>query len=103
MELQAAIEGLRALTRPATVALYTDSQYVQKGVTEWAPLWQARGWRNAGKKPVKNQDLWEALVAVAERHAITWHWVRGHAGHPENERVDQLARAALRKFSNFSN
>ncbi len=92
MELLAVIEGLNALTRPCTVEVYTDSQYVQKGITEWISGWKARGWKTAAKKPVKNADLWQALDAAQEPHRVSWHWVKGHAGHPENERVDDLAR-----------
>ncbi len=94
MELMAAIAALEALTRDCTVSLYTDSRYVQQGISEWLPRWQARGWRTADGKPVKNQDLWQRLVAASAAHKIDWHWVRGHSGHAENERVDQLARAA---------
>ncbi len=95
MELMAAIAGLQALTRPCRVALYTDSQYLRDGITKWLPAWKARGWRTADKKPVKNVDLWQALEAAAAPHEIAWHWVRGHTGHPENERADALARAAI--------
>jgi len=95
MELRAVIEGLNALTRPMRVAVYTDSQYVQKGITEWLAGWKKRGWRTADKKPVKNDDLWRALEAAAARHRVDWHWVRGHAGHPENERADALARRGI--------
>jgi ribonuclease HI len=95
MELRAAIEALTALKQPCKVDLYTDSQYVRSGITEWLPAWRARGWRTADKKPVKNQDLWEALDALAARHDVTWHWVRGHAGHPENERADELANEGI--------
>jgi ribonuclease HI len=95
MELTAAIEALRALKRPSRVALYTDSTYVRSGITEWLPAWRARGWRTADKKPVKNQDLWETLSALAARHEVEWHWVRGHSGHPENERADELANRGL--------
>lgn len=94
MELMAAIAALEALSRPCKVALYTDSRYVQQGIGEWLPRWQARGWRTADGKPVKNQDLWQRLAAAAAGHQVDWHWVRGHSGHAENERVDQLARAA---------
>jgi len=94
MELMAAIQGLEALTRQCRVALYTDSQYVQRGIEEWLPRWQARGWKTSDGKPVKNRDLWERLASAHARHVVRWHWVRGHAGHVENERVDQLARAA---------
>jgi ribonuclease HI len=95
MELTAAIEALKALKRPTRVAVYTDSTYVRSGITEWVPAWRARGWRTAGKKAVKNQDLWEALSELAARHQVEWHWVRGHSGHPENERADQLANRGL--------
>jgi len=93
MEMQAVLSALTALTRPCAVDLYTDSEYVKKGMTEWLRGWKARGWKTADKKPVKNEDLWRALDEAAARHAIAWHWVRGHAGHPENERADALARA----------
>jgi ribonuclease HI len=95
MELMAAIEALAALKRPCSVALYTDSTYVRSGITEWLPAWRARGWRTAAKKPVKNQDLWQKLAAEAERHEVEWHWVKGHAGHPDNERADELANLGL--------
>lgn len=92
MEMLAVIEGLKSLTRPCDVTVTTDSQYVQKGITEWIHGWKARGWRTASKKPVKNVDLWQALDEAQSVHNITWKWVRGHAGHEENERVDLLAR-----------
>lgn len=92
MEMMAVIAGLKSLTRPCQVAVTTDSQYVQKGITEWIHGWKARGWRTAAKKPVKNVDLWQALDKAQSLHDITWHWVRGHDGHAENERVDLLAR-----------
>ena len=95
MELTAAIRALQALKRPCKVALYTDSQYVRQGITEWLPLWHARGWKTAGRKPVKNQDLWQELDLQAARHRIEWHWVRGHTGHPENERADALANRGI--------
>jgi ribonuclease HI len=95
MELTAAIEALKALKKPCRVALYTDSTYVRSGITEWLPVWRARGWRTADKKPVKNQDLWQALAEVAARHEVEWHWVKGHSGHPENERADELANRGL--------
>lgn len=95
MELTAAIRALAALNRPCSVKLYTDSQYVRKGITEWLPQWKARGWRTADKKPVKNVDLWQALEAEIARHTIEWHWVKGHAGDPGNERADQLANDAI--------
>lgn len=94
MELMAAIEALNALSRPCTVVLTTDSNYVRDGITKWVVGWQRNGWRTADKKPVKNVELWQALVAAAQRHRIQWHWVKGHAGHPENERADKLACAA---------
>ena len=97
MELMAVIEGLSALTRPCRVAVTTDSQYVQKGISEWVRGWKARGWKTADNKPVKNEDLWRRLDEVASRHRVTWHWVKGHAGHPENERCDALAREGLRE------
>lgn len=97
MELRAVIEGLRALTRPCRIELYTDSQYVMKGVTEWLAGWKARGWKSAAKQPVKNQDLWMELDQELPRHTINWHWVRGHSGHPENERADTLARLGINK------
>jgi ribonuclease HI len=95
MELQAVIEALRALKRPLEVQLYTDSQYVRRGILEWLAQWKARGWKTADKKPVKNQDLWQQLEAAAAGHRIEWHWVPGHAGVPGNERCDELANAAI--------
>jgi ribonuclease HI len=95
MEITAAIRALEALKERCRVELYTDSTYVQKGITEWLPGWRRRGWRTAGRKPVKNQDLWEALAALAERHDVHWHWVRAHAGNPDNERADHLANMGL--------
>ncbi len=97
MELMAVISGLSALKRPCRVEVYTDSQYVQKGISEWLRGWKARGWKTADKKPVKNEDLWRALDDVAARHQVSWHWVRGHSGHPENERADALARQGLKE------
>ena len=96
MELTAAIRALEALKRPSDVDLYTDSTYVRDGITQWLPNWKARGWRTATKSRVKNRDLWEALDALAQRHDVRWHWVRGHAGNPANERADTLAREALK-------
>ena len=93
MELMAAIAGLEALTEPCKVALHTDSRYVQQGIGEWMPNWVKRGWKTAGGDPVKNRDLWERLHAATLRHKIDWRWVKGHAGDPDNERVDELARA----------
>lgn len=95
MELKAAIEGLDALKRPSTVSLTTDSQYVRKGITEWIAGWKAKGWKTAGKQPVKNRDLWEQLDALSQQHRIEWHWVKGHSGHEENERVDALANRGI--------
>jgi len=95
MELTAAIEALSALKQRCRVQLYTDSTYVRSGITEWLHAWKARGWKTAGRKAVKNQDLWMALDAAAQRHEVRWHWVKGHAGHPENERADELANLGL--------
>jgi len=95
MEMMAAIEALAALTRPSRIALTTDSQYLRQGISDWLPRWKANGWRTAAKKPVKNQDLWERLDAVAVGHQIEWHWVKGHSGHPENELVDSAANDAI--------
>lgn len=95
MELQAVIGALQALRRPAEVRLYTDSQYVRRGLLEWLPNWKARGWKTADKKPVKNQDLWQILDAEAAKHRIEWHWVPGHAGIAGNERCDALANGAI--------
>jgi len=99
MELMAAIAGLESLKRPCRVHLTTDSQYVMKGITEWMAGWKRRGWRTARKKPVKNADLWERLDAAVNRHQVTWEWVRGHTGHPENERADQLANCGIDELS----
>jgi len=98
MELMAAIAALEALKSPCCVVLTTDSQYVRQGMTEWMSGWLRRGWKTASGEPVKNRDLWERLHAAASRHAVEWHWVKGHAGDPDNERVDQLARAQALKF-----
>lgn len=98
MELTAAIEALNALKRPCTVALYTDSVYVRDGITKWIHGWRRNGWRTADKKPVKNAELWQALEQALKRHKVDWHWVKGHAGHPENERADELAREGLAPF-----
>lgn len=95
MELTAAIEALKNLTRPCHVIITTDSQYLVKGMTEWLEGWQRRGWLNSKKEPVLNRDLWEELLASARQHTISWRWVRGHAGHAENERCDTLAREAV--------
>ncbi|HEY5644618.1 MAG TPA: ribonuclease HI [Pseudomonadales bacterium] len=95
MELTAAIEGLAALKRPGQVRLTTDSQYVRQGITSWLTRWKQNGWKTAARKPVKNQDLWQALDRLAQMHAVEWHWVKGHSGHPENEQVDRAANAAI--------
>jgi ribonuclease HI len=95
MELRAVIAALQALKRPVDVRLYTDSQYVRRGVLEWLPQWKARGWKTADKKPVKNQDLWELLDVEVAKHRIEWHWVKGHSGVAGNERCDALANAAI--------
>ncbi|MBB4285430.1 ribonuclease HI [Roseospira goensis] len=96
MELMAVIAGAEALKRPCPVRIVTDSQYVMKGITEWLAGWKRKGWKTAAKTPVKNADLWRRLDAALAPHTVRWEWVRGHAGHPENERVDALARAAAR-------
>ena len=93
MELTAAIEAMNALKRPCRVELHTDSNYVRDGITKWIHAWQRNGWRTADKKPVKNADLWQQLLDAAARHQVRWHWVKGHSGHPENDRVDALACA----------
>lgn len=97
MELTAAIEGLSALKRPSRVRLHTDSLYLRDGITRWILTWKRNGWRTAGKQPVKNEDLWRRLDDALARHDVAWRWVRGHAGHAENERADQLARAAAKR------
>lgn len=98
MELIAAIRALEALKRPCSVDLYTDSAYVKDGISGWIEGWKRNGWKTAQKKPVKNAELWQALDAAAARHSIKWHWVKGHAGHPENERADELARLGMAPF-----
>ena len=98
MELMAAIAALEALREPCDVILTTDSQYVRQGILDWLANWIRRGWKTAGGDPVKNRDLWERLQAAAAPHAVDWRWVKGHSGHPENERVDQLARTAAEGF-----
>ena len=91
MEIMAAIQGLESLTRPSTVHVYTDSVYLRRGITEWLARWKLNGWQTRDKKPVKNADLWMRLDVAAEEHQVQWFWVKGHAGHPENERADELA------------
>jgi ribonuclease HI len=95
MELLAAIQALESLKRPCKIVVCTDSQYLLKGITEWLPNWIRRGWKTAAKEPVKNVDLWQRLMAATEMHAVEWQWVKGHAGHPENERADRLANQGL--------
>ncbi len=91
MEIMAAIRGLESLTRPSVVHVHTDSQYLRQGITQWLAVWKRNGWQTAGRKPVRNADLWVRLDAAASRHTVRWSWVKGHAGHPENERADELA------------
>ncbi|MEL6374617.1 MAG: ribonuclease HI [Pseudomonadota bacterium] len=98
MELSAAIEALNHLNRRCEVDLHTDSTYVRDGITKWIKGWQRNGWKTAAKKPVKNAELWQALQAAVARHQVRWHWVKGHAGHPENERADELARGGMAPF-----
>jgi ribonuclease HI len=98
MELMAAISALNALKEPCTVDLHTDSSYVKDGISSWIEGWKRRGWKTADNKPVKNVELWQALDEARRRHKVTWHWVKGHAGHPENERADELARAGMAPF-----
>ncbi|WP_424928441.1 ribonuclease HI [Amaricoccus tamworthensis] len=98
MELMAAISALEALSRPSPVTVVTDSVYVKDGLTKWIHGWKRNGWKTAAKKPVKNEELWKRLDAAARRHNITWEWVKGHAGHPENERADELARQGMEPF-----
>jgi ribonuclease HI len=100
MELLAAISALESLKRPCDVHLTTDSEYVRRGITEWMVNWKRRGWKTAGNKPVKNADLWRQLLRAAEPHAVEWFWVRGHSGHPENERADLLANQAIDNMLN---
>jgi len=95
MEMMAAIAALEQMTRPSTVVIHTDSRYLHDGITRWLPQWKARGWKTADKKAVKNIDLWQRLEAALVRHRVQWRWVKGHAGHIENERADALARAAI--------
>jgi len=98
MELTAALEAFKALKRPCRVDLYTDSEYLKNGITAWLPRWKANGWKTAGKKPVKNADLWQALDEALTRHEVNWHWVRGHSGHAGNERADALANAGMAPY-----
>lgn len=95
MELMAAIEALKAVNRPCSVRVTTDSKYVMDGITKWLPQWQLRGWKTASNQPVKNADLWQALLEASKPHMIEWCWVKGHSGHPENERCDELANLAI--------
>ena len=99
MELRAAIEGLRALKEPCRVVLTTDSVYVKNGITEWLANWKKKGWKTAGRKPVKNADLWRALDEENQRHDVSWHWVKGHSGHRENEIADQLANRGIEELN----
>ncbi|MDC0012436.1 ribonuclease HI [Octadecabacter sp.] len=98
MELMAAIASLEALAGPSKITVVTDSSYVKDGITKWIFGWKSRGWKTAAKKPVKNEDLWKRLEAATTRHDVTWEWVKGHAGHPENERADELARGGMAPF-----
>lgn len=98
MELTAAIEALNALERPSKITIITDSVYVKDGITSWIHGWKARGWKTAAKKPVKNEELWKALDEAAQRHQVTWEWIKGHAGHDGNERADELARQGMEPF-----
>lgn len=98
MELMAAISALETLERPAAVTVVTDSSYVKDGLTKWIHGWKRNGWKTASKKPVKNEELWKRLDAAQQRHQVSWEWVKGHAGHPENERADELARAGMEPF-----
>ena len=100
MELTAVIEGLSLLKKPCEVELFTDSKYVLEGATKWLEGWIQKGWKKADKKPVLNRELWEKLIPLFQKHAITWHWVKGHAGHPENERVDTMACIMRDNYSN---
>jgi len=99
MELMAAIQALESLKRPCRVVLTTDSQYVRKGISEWMPNWKKNGWKTAAKKPVKNAELWQRLDMARARHDVQWDWVKGHSGHPENERADELASEAARQLA----
>src|SRR3990167_902860 len=99
MELMATIQALRALKKPCSVKIVTDSEYVRKGITVWITSWKTRDWRTSNKNPVKNVDIWKELDELVQQHNITWHWVKGHSGHPENERADQLANQAIDELS----
>jgi ribonuclease HI len=98
MEIQAAVEALNALKRPCAVEMHVDSQYVKDGITKWIHGWKKNGWKTADKKPVKNVELWQALDEAIQRHDMSWHWVKGHVGHPENERADELARMGMAPY-----
>ena len=98
MELLAAINALNALEKPSTITVVTDSVYVKDGITKWIHGWKSRGWKTAAKKPVKNEELWKDLDAATQRHSVTWEWIKGHAGHAENEKADELARAGMEPF-----
>ena len=102
MELMAAIKGLEQLKRPCSVDLYTDSVYVRDGITKWIHGWQKNNWRTSNKKPVKNEDLWKILWPLTQKHNVTWHWVKGHAGNPDNEQADALARQGAQELSNVN-
>ena len=102
MELMAAIRAIEAVKRPCEIHLHTDSEYLRQGITTWIHSWKKRGWKTADKKPVKNVDLWQRLEAAIETHHVKWHWVKGHSGHAENERADELARLAIRQLKDAS-
>ncbi|HKP24167.1 MAG TPA: ribonuclease HI [Dongiaceae bacterium] len=102
MELMAAIMAIEAVKRPCEIHLHTDSEYLRQGITTWIHSWKARGWKTADKKPVKNVDLWQRLERAIETHDVKWHWVKGHSGHAENERADELARLAIRQLKDAS-
>ena len=102
MELMAAIMAIEAVKRPCEIHLHTDSEYLRQGITTWIHSWKARNWKTADKKPVKNVDLWQRLEAAIESHDVHWHWVKGHSGHKENERADELARLAIRQIKDAS-
>ena len=102
MELMAAIKAIEAVKRPCEIHLHTDSEYLRQGITTWIHSWKARNWKTADKKPVKNVDLWQRLEAAIETHDVHWHWVKGHSGHKENDRADELARLAIRQMKDAS-